>query len=124
MIWQAPVRRGRGHLSGNQQQTPSQTENNDMPSLNERLRQLEQMQGAEDALLLALAAIEPERLAGTLREGIHALERECAEGRGDGPLRQPHAARAARAPWGTASEALPALRAALADLERDHDVAR
>lgn len=88
-----------------------------MPSLNERLRQLEQMRGAEDALLVSLAALEPERLASVLREGIRALERECTEGRGDELLSQP---RAARVSWRTASEALPALRAALADLERDH----
>lgn len=88
-----------------------------MPSLNERLRQLEQMHGDQDALLIALAAMEPERLAGTLREGIRALERECTEGRGDDPLSRP---RAACAPWRTASEALPAMREALADMEREH----
>jgi hypothetical protein len=85
-----------------------------MPSLNERLRQLEQMQGAHNALLILLAACDPERLADTLREGIRALERKCAEGCGDELLSQSHVA---RAPWRTASEALPALREALTDLE-------
>ena len=88
-----------------------------MPSLNERLRQLEQMQASEDALLVSLAAIEPERLAGVLREGIVALERECAEGRGDEPLRRPGAA---RTPLRSTTEALHELRGALADWERDH----
>lgn len=90
-----------------------------MPSLNERLRQLERMQGAQDALLISLAAIEPAQLMGALREGVRSLERECAEGRGDEPLIRPRDARAPR----TASEALPELRAALADLERDHGLA-
>lgn len=88
-----------------------------MPSLNERLRQLEQAQGTQNALLISLAAFEPRRLASVLGEGIRALERECIEGRGDELLSQPHAT---RAPWRTASEALPALRAALAGLECEH----
>lgn len=89
-----------------------------MPSLNQRLRQLEQMHATEDALLVSLAAMEPERLAGVLREGIVALERECAEGRGDEPLRRPGAA---RTPLRSSAEALPALRAALADIEGRYD---
>lgn len=91
-----------------------------MPSLNERLRQLEQMRGAEDALLISLAAIEPERLADVLREGIVALERECAEGRGDEPLRRPGAA---RTPLRSSAETLHELREALAGWEHEHGLA-
>lgn len=91
-----------------------------MPSLNERLRQLEQTRASGDALLISLAAMEPERLAGVLREGIVALERECTEGRGDEPLSRPGSA---RAPRRSTAEALHELRGALADWERDHDLA-
>lgn len=91
-----------------------------MPNLNERISLLEQMQSTHDAAQAVLAGIEPERLASVLREGIHSLERECAEGRGDELLNRP---RAARSPWRTASEALPALRATLADLESEHGLA-
>lgn len=89
-----------------------------MPSLNERLRQLEQTQASEDALLISLAAMEPERLAGVLRESIVALERECAEGRGDELLNRPGAT---RAPRRSVADALHALRGALADMEGRHN---
>lgn len=88
-----------------------------MPSLNERLRQLEQMHTSEDALLISLAAIEPEQLAGVLREGIVALERECSEGRGNDPFRSSTPRRNGPS---CPVEALPLLRTALADLEVPH----
>lgn len=91
-----------------------------MPKLNERLQLLEQLLRNDQAADDELSQLPPERLAAALREGIAAMERHCDEGRGDEPLSRE---RDARAPWRTASEALPALRVALADLEREHGLA-
>lgn len=82
-----------------------------MPSLNERIRQLEKFQPTQSVWNM----LEPEQQRDILAETIRCLEKDVAEGRGNEPW-------AARYSNQTAAKALLMLEGYLADLERDHGV--
>jgi hypothetical protein len=83
-----------------------------MPSLNERLRALEEMHPEKSVVDM----LEPEHVADVLREAIINMERDVALGRGDEMYGSGPDAR-------TTSETLPVFRESLAAWEREHGLA-
>lgn len=81
-----------------------------MPSLNERIRQLEKYQPTQNVWDM----LDPDQQRDILAETIRCLERKIAEGRGN----EPWAARYYSNQ--TAVEALPMWKGYLADWEHEH----
>ncbi|MBD8873873.1 hypothetical protein [Rhodanobacter sp. DHB23] len=80
-----------------------------MPSLNERIRQLEKYQPTQNMWDM----LDPDQQRDILAETIRCLERDVAEGRGNEPWAAGYSNQ-------TVAEALLMWKGYLADWERDH----